>query len=602
MTLSRLTTDVSRTAAVASFIAGVLWRASAPLTAGLLLLGVTGGLLPLVEVHATAGLLAGLGSVHSLRGAAPWLVVLIGALLAADAIAHITPWWTAYLRERVDQTLTRRLHAKALAVPLSAFDDPAFYEHLDRARRGMDGAGLTDALSRTCQFLSGLVGCIGIAILISGVRTVLAIPLLAGAVLLGLQGAAAARAFVRVNYLQTAVRRRAAYWRDLSIVREAAAEVRLFQLADLLRRRWQEAQARLAHELTAGRWRLFRGSLPFQVLAALLDGGVALSLVLATVGGTLSVPRLVALLLALERFAAFRRSFAWQAERVGRFLGDLGHLRGFLDTPAEPGGALPPPAPLRRGIVLEDVTFTYPGSARSALRGVDLWIRPGERLAIVGENGAGKTTLVRLLLGLYRPTAGRILVDGVDLATVDPAAWRRRCGAVLQDFVRYQLSARENVLLGDPGCDPAAVGAAARVSGADQVIAGLPQGPDTPLGAGYSGARDLSGGQWQKVALARAYLRDAALLVLDEPTSALDAVAEQEVYRQFTTAAGGRTAVLISHRLGSARLADRVVLLGGGRVVEEGAHDALLAREGAYAQLYRAQAAWYGQGGVEDAG
>jgi len=601
-TLSRLPADISRTVAVAAFAAAALWQASAPLTAGLLLLGAAGGLLPLVEVHATAGLLSSLKSVHSLRGAAPSLAALIGALLAADAIAHLTPWWTAHLRERVDRTLTRRLHAKALAVPLCAFDDPAFHEHLDRARGGLDGGGLTDALSQTRQFLSGLVGCIGITILMARVHALLAVPLLTGAVLLALQGAASARAFVRMNFFQTAARRRAAYWRDLSITREAAAEVRLFQLADLFRRRWCETQTRLANELTAARWRLSRQSLPFQTLAALLDGTVALALVLATVAGALPAARLVALLLALERFAGFRHSFAWQAERLGRFLGDLGHLRSFLHTPDEPAGAPPPPEPLRHGIVLKGVTFSYPGSARSALRGVDLHIRPGERIALVGENGAGKTTLARLLLGLYRPTAGRILVDGVDLATVDPTAWRRRCAAVLQDFMRYHLTAQQNVLLGDPDRDLAAVGAATRASGADQVIADLPQGAETPLGSGYAGARDLSGGQWQKVALARAYLRDAALLVLDEPTSALDAVAEQEVYREFAAAAGGRTTVLISHRLGSARLADRVVVLHEGRVVEEGTQQDLLSREGPYAQMYRAQAAWYGKGGVEVAG
>jgi ABC-type multidrug transport system fused ATPase/permease subunit len=189
-------------------------------------------------------------------------------------------------------------------------------------------------------------------------------------------------------------------------------------------------------------------------------------------------------------------------------------------------------------------------------------------------------------------------VDGIDLATVDPVAWRRRCAAVLQDFVRYHLTARENVLLGHPDATPEAVAAATVASGAHRVFGDLPLGAETPLGSGYAGARDLSGGQWQQVALARASLRDAVLLVLDEPTSALDAVAEQAVYREFAAAALGRTAVLVSHRLGCARLADRIVVLHAGQVVEEGTHDQLLARHGPYAEMYRAQALWYSQGGV----
>lgn len=594
--------EIADTASVAAFVATALWDASPPLSGGLLLLGVTAGLLPLLEVQATAGLLTSLATVHSLRGGVPWLAVLLAALLVADAIAHVTPWWTARLRESVDQALTRRFHVKATTVPLESFDDPAFYQHLERARAALDGDGLTDALTRTRGFLSGLVGCIGITILIARVRAPLAIPLLGGAVLLGLQGAASARAFVRTNYFQTAARRRAAYWRDLSTGRAAAAEVRLFRIADVLRRRWRVLQVQPTDERIAARWRLFRQGVPYQVAAASLDGMVALTLVLATVKGALPAADLVALLLALERFAGFRHAFAWQSERLGRFLGDFDHLRAFLRTRDEAAGVAPPPEPLRHGIVLEGVTFTHPGSTRPALRGVDLHIRPGERVALVGENGAGKTTLARLLLGLYRPTAGRILVDGADMATIDPVAWRRRCAAVLQEFVHYHLTARENVLLGDPGRDPAAVCVATRASGADHVLADLPQGAQTPLGSGYAGARDLSGGQWQKLALARAYLRDATLLVLDEPASALDALAEQEVYREFATAAGGRTAVLVSHRLGSARLADRVVVLREGRVVEEGTHASLLARGGTYAQLYQAQAAWYGEGGDGVAG
>ncbi|HEY3236517.1 MAG TPA: ATP-binding cassette domain-containing protein [Polyangiaceae bacterium] len=226
---------------------------------------------------------------------------------------------------------------------------------------------------------------------------------------------------------------------------------------------------------------------------------------------------------------------------------------------------------------------------------MNLHVQPGERIALVGENGAGKSTLARLLLGLYRPTQGRILVDGVDLADIDPLAWRKQAAAVFQEFVRYQLTARENIGLADVRAlahDDQII-AAARTSGAHAFIEMLPAAYDTLLGKGFEGARELSVGQWQKLALARSYLRSARVLVLDEPTAALDALAEMEVYRQFSIASKGRTVILISHRLGSARLADRIVFLEQGRVVQCGSHDELLTRGGAYADLYALQAEWY---------
>ena len=226
----------------------------------------------------------------------------------------------------------------------------------------------------------------------------------------------------------------------------------------------------------------------------------------------------------------------------------------------------------------------------------------------MGENGAGKTTLVRLLIGLYRPTSGRITVDGIDLADLDPAAWRQEATAVFQDFVRYPTSVVENVAYADvrlltdgtTAVDPRIVRAATS-SGAADFVDALPHGYATLLGSVFEGAVDLSAGQWQRLAVARAYLREAQIVVLDEPTAALDPRGEVAAYQQFGQAAEGRCAVFISHRLGSARLAERIVVLRDGCIVEEGTHAALLAAAGEYARLYRLQAAWY-QDGAEDAG
>jgi ATP-binding cassette subfamily B protein len=226
---------------------------------------------------------------------------------------------------------------------------------------------------------------------------------------------------------------------------------------------------------------------------------------------------------------------------------------------------------------------------------VSLEIRAGERLALVGENGAGKSTLARLLLGLYAPTVGRILVEGVDLRAIDPREWRASASAVFQQFGRYDLAVTENIGLGDARRldDPAAIEAAARKSGAEAVIRVLPHGYETLLGKEFDGGTEISAGQRQKIAVARAYLRDAEVLVLDEPTASLDARAEVEVYRQFRDAAEGKTVLLISHRLGSARLADRILVLEQGRVVEQGTHKQLLQLGGRYATMLQAPAQWY---------
>jgi ATP-binding cassette subfamily B protein len=244
----------------------------------------------------------------------------------------------------------------------------------------------------------------------------------------------------------------------------------------------------------------------------------------------------------------------------------------------------------------EAVTFAYPGSDRPALEAIDFTLGAGERIALVGENGAGKSTLARLLLGLYQPTGGRITVDGRDLRDIDAREWRSHAAAVFQDYVRYELTARENIGFGDLRRlhDEVALRSAAHKSGAAPVIAALPAAYETVLGKAYDErGQDLSIGQWQKLAISRAYLREASVLVLDEPTTALDARAEVEVYRQFRDMSQGKSVLLISHRLGAARLADRILVLEAGRIVEAGSHADLMAHHGRYLRMYSIQAGWY---------
>jgi ATP-binding cassette subfamily B protein len=247
------------------------------------------------------------------------------------------------------------------------------------------------------------------------------------------------------------------------------------------------------------------------------------------------------------------------------------------------------------GISLESVTFRYPGSDQPAVDGLDLWIPAGASLALVGENGAGKTTIVKLLARCHDPDRGRICVDGIPLGDLDPHAWRRQLAMVFQDFLRFELSARDNVAFGrvDDQLSESQLRAAARLAGAEELIASLPQGWDTMLSRRYPGGTDLSGGQWQRLALARALLAarcGARVLVLDEPTAHLDARAEAELYARFLELTAGITTILISHRFGTVRLADHICVLHGGRVSEQGSHEELLERDGRYARMFRLQA------------
>jgi len=303
-------------------------------------------------------------------------------------------------------------------------------------------------------------------------------------------------------------------------------------------------------------------------------------------------------------FQAFQRGMGFLQDFLTSLAGlyednlFLSNLYEFLDLVpqvAEPRTPAPFPRPMQQGITLDHVTFHYPGGSRPVLDDICLTLRPGEHVALVGENGSGKTTLVKLLCRLYDPSAGVISVDGRDLREFATTDLRREISVVFQDYARYQLTARENIGFGDsraPATDER-IESAARQSGAHPIIAGLPKGYETNLGKWFEDGEELSIGEWQKVALARAFLREAPIIVLDEPTSALDAKAEFDFYEKFRSVAQGKTAVLISHRFSTVRMADRIFVLDKGRIVESGSHDELVRAGGLYAELFGTQARYY---------
>ena len=613
--------------------ARILWHASPLWTFLLLTAGALSGLMLLLQIFATRGLVDALGQAraeHIFPAAVrpdplgfphwpaavtqllPWILALIGSLVVVNVVEAVSPLLTAHLRERVGETLERRIYAKALGLDLGTFETPDYYDKLERARNAC-GSGMVRGLTNARGLLTGLVGGLGILGVLAHVHWFLPLLLGVGSIPMAVLSVRQSQEFIQINYRQSPQKRRMAYWRSLSTKRESAAELRLFGIGPYTLERWREADEALRDELFTARRHFAARQLRTVWGGRLLSGLVMAGVVAASVAGTISAGLVVATLYALSQFEGIRDAISYQLGDMAEFLASVERLQEFLtlDVPLEAVGGVQASfrsettggkketgvqdAIISRGITFEDVSFTYIGASAPALGPLTLHIAVGERLALVGENGAGKSTFVRLLLGLYRPTTGRILVDGVDLTEIDPAAWRAQAAAVFQNFVQYRLTVRENVGFGDTRRLEAVdrIQAAAQRSGVHEVIEQMPAQYETLLGKGYDGAQDLSIGQWQKLAVARAYLREAGLLVLDEPAASLDALAEQEVYRNFSQIAVGQTMLLISHRLGSARLADRIVFLEKGLVRETGHHDELVAAGGPYAELYGLQAEWY---------
>lgn len=612
-----------------SFAAHILWQASPLWTFLLLMAGALSGLMPLLQIAATRGLinaLTHLGRGHpshlelshseylfvpeSLPHLLPWIVALIGSLVIVNIVDAISPLLTAHLRERVGETVERCIFAQALTLNLDAFETPDYYDKLERARNAC-GFRMVQGLTTTRDLLTALVGGLGILGVLTHIHWLLGLLLAIGSIPVAVVSVRLSQTFVQINYRQSPQKRKMTYWRALSTKRESAAELRLFCLGPYLREQWRKADETLREELFIARRRFAGQQLRTDWAGHLLGGIVMVEVVIAGVHGAISTGLVVAAIYALRQFEGIRDSMGYQLGDMADFAGSIDHLQEFLTMNAQvmnvqaltstSGANAHSPALsaqdicMVNGVTFEDVSFTYPGATEPALGPLTLHIRFGERLALVGENGAGKSTFARLLLGLYRPTTGRILVNDIDLSTIDPFLWQTQAAAVFQNFVQYRLTARENIGFGDTRLLAAMehIQSAAERSGAHEIIKQMPAQYETLLGKGFDGAHDLSLGQWQKLALARAYLRDASVLVLDEPAASLDALAEQEVYRHFSQVAVGRTMLLISHRLGSARLADRIIFLEKGCVREAGHHNELVAAGGPYAELYALQAKWY---------
>jgi ATP-binding cassette subfamily B protein/ATP-binding cassette subfamily C protein len=580
----------------------LVWEAHPAGATALVVLSIVAAVLPAgvawtgkLIVDAVASAAAGAGDPARAGGLVALELGLMGASLAVGRLLGLS---RELVRARLGHVVNVRILDKALELELRHFEDSETYDKMQNARR--------DASSRPLSLVSQALAVGQNAVTLATLSALLArlspwsvLVVVASSIPAFLAEARLAAESFRVTSWRAPEGRKLDYLEWILTRDSHVKEVKLFGLGPLVLGRYKDLFARFYVDDR----RLAIRRMGAGILFGLVSLGVFYAMYALV---ALRAARSEITLGDLALYVAVFRQGQGAVQAILSALGTayedalyISNLFAFLAIPTageRPRGgpqALPRGEPRR--IELEDVSFRYAGSDRWALRNVTLVLEPGETLGLVGENGAGKSTLVKLLLRLYEPTEGRILYGGVDLRDLDVRDLRARIGAVFQDFVRYQFTAAENIGFGNPEHvdDRERIAEAARLGGAESVVASLPSGLDTVLGGWFERGHDLSAGQWQKIAVARAFMREAEVLVLDEPTAAIDAEAEHELFQRFRSLAAGRTAIIISHRFSTVRIADRIAVLRDGRLEELGSHRELIARDGRYAHLFRLQARGY---------
>ncbi len=588
------------------------WAASRSLTVGSVALRLVRAALPTLQLYVAKLVIdlvvTGRSDLASSAASPGWLAnpklphlaLLIGVELAlavaSDLTGRATGLVDGVLAEMTGNATTLRLMAHAATLDLEQFEDAGVQDGLERARRQV--AWRSNLVGQMLGQGQDLLTALSLAAAVIAFVPWLVVLLVLALVPAFLNELHFNRQGYRLAFKRSPERREGDYLRYLGAGADSAKEVKLFGLNAFLSDRFAVLAQRILAENTRLSLRRAASGGAFASLGTVAYSVSALVIAARTLNGALTVGDLTFLSGAFLRLRGLVEGLLLGASQLSsqvQYLDDLFAFFAVAPRIRSPARPAPVPSFLRDGIVFEDVGYRYPGAERWAVRHLSLAIPAGQVVALVGENGAGKTTIVKLLSRLYDPTEGRILLDGRDLRDYDLDALRSRVGVIFQDFLRFDFTAGDNIAVGriEERGDEARVSAAAARSLADTVVARLPAGYGQRLGRRFEDGIDLSGGEWQKVAIARAYMRDAAVLILDEPTAALDARAEAEVFTRFGDLAAGRTAVLISHRFSTVRRADSIVVLAHGRVQEAGSHDDLVKAGGRYAELFELQASGY---------
>jgi ATP-binding cassette subfamily B protein len=537
-----------------------------------------------------------------LRGAplAPNFWKLVAAEVALNVflglITRAIDYSDSLLANRYTQHVSVRVMEQAARLDLTTYEDPVFYDRLERARvQATDRLAMIQQMGRLIQqVITTLVFSAALAWASPWLVLLLALgvlPSFLGETHYAFLGYAK-------NFRQTPAKRQMDYLRQVAGSREGAKEVKLFGLNKFFTERFQALANQIyLEDVSLSRSKLIVGGL-LGIIGTLGYYGAYVYVIWRTLGGAYDIGQFTFLTAAIQQASSNLQQVFSTASGIADQALFLTDLIAFFDmkptVKSNPNG-LKTPEVIEKGFEFRNVSFTYPGTERTVLKNFNLILSPGERIALIGENGQGKTTVVKLITRLYDPTEGQILLDGIDLREYSLEDLHRHIGVIFQDFMRFEMTARENIAVGriDQPHQQSDIELAAHKSLADTVVSKLAGGYDQMLGRRFEGGVELSGGEWQKMALARAYLRDAQLLILDEPTAALDARSELEVFERFAELTEGKMALLISHRFSTVRMADRIVVLSGGRLLEEGNHLELMAKNGLYASMFEMQAASY---------
>jgi len=579
----------------------IVWEAGRTVVTLGLVFRVVASVLPIALLWVTKLIIDGIVHALTTHQSVPsrlwWLVAAeFGLAVFGSILGRIIDYLDTLLAEKYMRHVSIRVMQHAAQLDLIAYEDPVFYDRLERARvQATDRLGMIQSIGRLVQ---QVITTVTLSVSIMLFSPWLLLLLVAGVLPAFLGESHFAFLGYAKNFRQTPIRRQLDYLRVLGGSKEAAKELKLFGLKDFLVGRFANLSNQIyGEDVALARRRLIAGSL-LSIIGTAGYYSAYVFVIWRTVRGLLTIGELTFLTGAiLQASSNIQQIFSTLSSIADQalFLTDLIAFFEMRPTIRSKPNALPAPRPIQRGFEFRNVSFHYPGSSRLILNGLNFQLRPGERVALIGENGEGKTTMVKLMTRLYDPVEGQVLLDGIDLREYDLEDLYREIGVIFQDFMRYEMTARENIAVGriEEIENLPLLRLSAQKSMADEVIAKLDREYEQMLGRRFDGGVDLSGGEWQKVALARAYLRDAQVLILDEPTAALDARSEFEVFQRFAELTTGKMALFISHRFSTVRMADRIVVLENGRIAEDGNHDQLTHLGGRYAEMFELQAASY---------